>query len=249
MSGNAKIMRQPLRQVLLTALTLISMPVPAAAQNDFGQTEIIVTASRRSDDEFDASVPATGLRRVADFAVQRLAVRGDTRDPERRREELFGTIRAALELAGRSGGQIQLAYGSTVVQSLTLANYPGLTLGKDDRPDTNKVELLVKSPLDGRSDAKAALTRIQAFLKAVPLQGRALVEPVGDLTLSVVTPDQYRPQIIGLIADDAAKAAGRFGPGYAVEVRGIERPVEWTRASLTEVLLYLPYQLTVTPKR
>ena len=38
-----------------------------------------------------------------------------------------------------------------------------------------------------------------------------------------------------------------FGTGFSVEARGVDRPVEWARASLTEVLLYVPYQITVVP--
>jgi hypothetical protein len=40
----------------------------------------------------------------------------------------------------------------------------------------------------------------------------------------------------------------RFGAGYAVEARGIDRQVEWSRAGLTDVFLYIPYQITVVPK-
>ena len=42
--------------------------------------------------------------------------------------------------------------------------------------------------------------------------------------------------------------AAKFGPEYAVEVRGLNRPVEWSGAGLTEVLLYIPYELVIVPK-
>jgi hypothetical protein len=42
--------------------------------------------------------------------------------------------------------------------------------------------------------------------------------------------------------------AAKFGPNYAVEVRGLNRPVEWSRASLTEVFLYIPYELVIRPR-
>ena len=32
-------------------------------------------------------------------------------------------------------------------------------------------------------------------------------------------------------------------------VGGLDRPVEWSRASLTEVFLYVPYTYVVVPKR
>jgi hypothetical protein len=43
--------------------------------------------------------------------------------------------------------------------------------------------------------------------------------------------------------------AAKLGPDYGVEIEGLNRPVEWTRASLSEVLLYIPYKLVVVPKR
>jgi hypothetical protein len=210
-----------------------------------GSQEIIITGARRQLDNFDAQTPAVGLRRVADFAIQPVTVTGDARDPDVRHEEMYQTIRHAIELAGSHG--VQLAFGDVVVEPLTLANYRGLTLQKDERPDSNKAELLVKAPL-ATGDAREATSRIDKFLKDLKPVGRALVEPTDDMTLSVVAPDQYRPEIAKVVAADAAQTAAKFGPDYAVEVRGLNRPVEWSRASLTEVFLYIPYELVIRPK-
>jgi len=210
-----------------------------------GSQEIVVTGSRTGLDSYNAQTPAIGLKRVADFAIQPVAVTGDTRDANLRHEEMYQTVRRAIELASSHG--VQLAFGEFIVEPLTLANYHDLTFGTDNRPDTNRVELLVKVPLTG-ADAREATARIDRFIKAIRPVGRALVVPTDDLTLSVVAPDQYRPEIGRVIAVDAAAMAAKFGPDYAVEVRGLNRPVEWTRASLTEVFLYIPYELVITPK-
>lgn len=185
------------------------------------------------------------MRRVADFAVQPIKVTGDTRDADLRHQEIYETIARAIQLANSHG--VQLAFGDVVVEPLTLANYRSLTLDKDDRPDTNKVELLVKARLSG-TDARDATARIDRFLKAVKPAGRTLIDTNEDMTLSVVAPDQYRGEIGKTIALDAAAMAAKFGPEYAVEVRGLSRPVEWSRASLTEVFLYVPYELVIRPK-
>lgn len=210
-------------------------------------SEIIVTGTRRSADGYDEHIPAVGLRRPADFAVQPVVVRGDTRDSAKRIEEIYATVRAAVEL-GAKRGDIELATGEVVVEPLTLANYRHLTIEKDDRPDSGKVEFLIKVRLAG-SDAKTATERINAFIKAVPAAGRAQIETDDDLTLSVVDPDQYRGRIVDLVAADAHATAAKLGPDYVVEARGLDRPVEWSRASLTEVFLYVPYTYTVVPKR
>ena len=233
------------------AFVLGLLPLPAVAQDkaaaELGQQDIIVTATRREADGFDANQPAVGLRRRADFAIQQVTITGDTRDEAKRHAEMFDMLRGAITQAARNG--VQLATGDTVVEPLTTDTYRNLTLTKDNRPDSEKLVFLVKAPLGAGNDAKAALDKIDAFVKAVPTVGRALMETSEDLTVSIVAPDQYRAQIVQAVADDARAMAARFGPDYAVEAKGIERPVEWTRAGLTDVLLYIPYQLTVVPKR
>lgn len=233
---------------MVLASMLLATATPAIAQDNPGTREVIVTASRREADDYDADVPSIGLRRQADFIVQAVTVTGDTRDPAKRREEIYATIRAAIDLSGKRGG-IELSTGETVVEPLTIANYRNLTLASDNRPDSERTEFLLKTRLSPGVDAKAALDRLTAFIKQVPTSGRALIEAKGDLTLSVVAPDQYRDQVVALVAADATALARKFGDGYGVEVRGIDRPVEWSRASLSEVFLYVPYTLTVVPGR
>jgi hypothetical protein len=235
-----------MRRALVTAFFML-LPTPALAQESLGQGEVVVTGTRREADGYDASMPAVGLRRRADFAIQQVTITGDTRDATARHDEMYRMIRGAIELAAKRG--VQLATGDTVVEPLTLENYRNLTLTRDNRPDSEKVSFLVKTPLTEGGDAKAALDRIDAFVKAVPAVGRALMERSDDLTLSVVKPDQYRDQIVALVATDAKAMAQHFGTDYAVEARGVERPVEWSRAGLTDVFLYIPYQITVVPKR
>ena len=225
-------------------LSLILMPAPTLAQ-DPGMNEIIVTGSRRSQDDFDQSRPAIGLRRTADFAVMYVTIAGDTRDIERRREEIFTMVRGAIEQAQRSG--VELATGDFIIEPLTIDNYRNLPMSNDGRPDTDRVTFLVKTRLAADTDGASAVERIDRFVRAVPAVGRAEIRRTGQLTLSVVAPDQYRERILELVAADSQAAAARFGPGYAVEARGLDRPVEWMRASLTDVFLYVPYNIVVRP--
>ncbi len=164
-----------------------------------------------------------------------------------RRKEILATVANAIELGQKRA--IQLAYGDTVIRPLTLANYAAkLTFEEDDnRDDAEEVTLLIKTPLkDG--DAYAALDRLGAFIKAIPLNGRAVVEADGEAGVSIVDPGQYRSQIIAAIAADATAAAKMFGEDYAANVSNLAQPVRWVMTGPTEVLLYIPHDLQVVPK-
>lgn len=226
---------------------------PVFAQDDTG--EIIVTAMRRLNPDDDDRVrdiqvstpaPIQMLRRTADFAVQQVIVTGDTTDETERRNEIYAMTRKAIDAA--KGAGVQLATGELVVEPLTAANYKELKVEDDDDSNGELVKFLVKVPLATGIDAKTALARIDTFIKAVPMVGRAEIKPYSELSLSVVNPEQYRGAIIDLIAKDTAATSGRFGTGYGVEVGGLDRPVQWKRASLTELFLFLPSASTVRPR-
>jgi hypothetical protein len=229
-------------------LCLLAMLISsgASAQSGAALEEVVVTAMRRDADNYDERIPAIGLRRIADYAVQQVYVAGDTREADQRRSEIYAMIKGAIELATGRGG-IELATGEMVVEPLTLTNYRNLPLQNDGRPDSERTSFLIKTRLSG-VDAKAALERIHNFIKSVPTVGRAELKPQGELTLSVVGPDQYRGQIIDLVAADARQTAAKLGQDYAVQAKGLDRPVEWSRASLTEVFLYVPYAYDVLPR-
>jgi hypothetical protein len=237
----------------LFAVGLLALAAPAMAQEE--GDEVIVTgyrasnAGRYANSAAQASQrPAPGLtmRRTADFLIQQVRITGDTRDPTKRREEIYAMLRKAIEASGTHG--VELATGDYIVEPLTLANYTNLGLEEDDdRDDAEGAAFLVKVKLEPGMNSKGVLERVAKFVAAVPTVGRAEMEAEGDLTLSVVSPDQYRAKIIDLVAADAARATAKFGPRYRVQVSGLDRPVEWQRVGLTDVALYLPVNYSVVP--
>lgn len=235
------------RSGLLATMWLAGLATPAFAQEaDLSTAEVIVTASRRESDSFDDRRPAIGLLKTADFAVQEIAITGDTRDPAARQNEIYATLLRAIQEAPSHG--VELAFGETIVTPLTTSNYKDVPLAGDGRPDSNRASVLIKVALGKGIDAREAAARVTRFRKAVQVVGRALVLEVEDMRLSIVGPDKYRSDIAAAISDDARKIAAKFGGDYAVQVKGLNRPVEWSRAGLTEVFLYVPYELTITPK-
>lgn len=233
-----------MRKVLAAFAFALSGP-PLAAQ-DLEGAEVIVTGSRIEQDDYSRDMPAVGLRRPADYLVQSVVIRGDTRDLEQRRREIRAMLSDAIRRADQAG--IELAYGDYILTPLTLANVEEVTLEGDNRPDSERVVFLAKARLAGTQSGEAAEAQIKRFIDAVPEAGRAQMDSWDDSTLSIVGPDSYRPEIAARIAEDANAMAARMGENYAVEVEGLNMPVQWVRSGPGEVLLYIPYKLTIVPR-
>jgi len=224
---------------------LMILAVPASAQ-DLGSQEIIVTAQRAEQDDYQRDMPAVGLRRTADFLVQEVVISGDTRDPKQRAAEIRQMLQKGVQLASKQG--VELAFGDYILTPLTLENLDDVTLTNDNRPDSQKIEFLVKAPLAGRESGKAAQKRVEDFVEAVPEVGRAQMDASGNPSLSIVGPDKYRGAIADKVMEDARMLSAKMGADYSVAIEGLNMPVQWTRAGPAEVLLYVPYKLTIVPK-
>lgn len=233
-----------MKRSILVALS-VSVATPVFAQ-DLQSQEIIVTGSRIEQDDYERDMPAVGLRRTADFLVQEVIIRGDTRDPKQRAAEIRQMLERAVQMASQHG--VQLAYGDYILTPLTSNNLDDVALSNDNRPDSQKIEFLVKAPLAGRENGAAAEKRIEDYVEAVPEVGRAQMDMAGDSSLSIVGPDQYRVQIADKVMEDARTLSGRMGTGYAVTIEGLNMPVLWTKAGPSEVMLYVPYKLVIVPK-
>ena len=233
-----------MKKIILGSLLAAIAASPAIAQDLAGQ-EVVVTAARIDQDDFSDYMPAVGLRRNADFLVMEVIIRGDTRDADQRESEIRAMLRRAIERAERSG--VELAQGDYIVTRLTVENADEIELRNDRRPDSERITFLVKAPLADQSVEDAQAT-IKQFIESVPEVGRAEMEEFGDPSLSVVRPDSFREQIIALVAQDARRQADVLGAEYAVELTGLNMPVQWARSGPGEVLLYIPYELKVVPR-
>lgn len=242
-----------LRDVLFAAALFSSAAVAqdfnvAEEEVDFSNANIVVTGTKvRSDfDGYSSSVPLVGYQRQADFLLQPIRITGDTRDAKQRVDEVYQTIDRFVRAANAQG--FTVAYGDVVTTDVTSANLHDLPLSNAGRPDTSGITLYVSSKLVEMSVA-AAQSRLAALVKGFSPVGRALVESGGSPSLSIIGPDRYRPQIAEAVAKDATRMAALFGDGYAVEVTGLEGTVQWQRRGTTDLFLYIPYRLTVTPRR
>lgn len=232
-------------RIAVMALALLAVATPAMAQ-DLERQEIVVTGSRIEQDDYSDTMPAVGLRRPADFLVQSVVIRGDTRDQTQRRQEIRKMLADAVRRADAMG--IELAYGDYILTRLTSDNVDEIGLQSDNRPDSERVVFRVKARLGGTQSGEAAEAQIARYIDSVPEVGRAQMDEWGDSTLSIVGPDSYRPQIAEKIAEDSLAMAARLGDGYGVEIEGLNMPVQWAQSGPGEVLLYIPYRLVVVPR-
>ena len=105
---------------------------------------------------------------------------------------------------------------------------------------------MAKTRLDGSADA--ARERLETFINSIKGSGRATVESAGTIQLTVVNPDQYRDQVLKLVAEDARHNAALFGPEFTFSIAGTDLPIVWTQVSSTEVFLFVPYRYNINPK-
>lgn len=229
----------------LLGMALIAGTLPVVAQDNSNiQGEVVVTGQRASADYLSDEQTVVGLRRPADSAIQPVKFTSDSRDEAVRKREIHAMIAAAIGRADAVG--VELVTGEFELTKVTAANYRDLVFAGGGRPDTSEISVFVKAKLAG--SVGSAQSRIDNFIKAVPAEGRALMERRGAITLTIINPDQYRPEIVKLVAAEALKTAGAFGADYGVEVAGLNEQLIWAQASATEVFLYIPYRFTVRPK-
>lgn len=240
--------------IVAAACTASFWALPVQAQ-EIGQQEVMLSPSRASQSGraqiagYDPDIPAVGLIRTADFAVRSVTIEGDTRDKELRESEIRSMLESTIRIAADRG--LELSFGSMSIENLTLDNFAIFTEGNvlgGSRPDTSRISFLVKVPLNDQSDLETVTKRMDDFQNAVRPVGRAQFAGKGPITLSIVKPDQYRTDIIGLVGRDSREVAAQVGDAFSVTITGLHKPVDWIRWGDLKVMLFLPYETTVVPK-
>lgn len=232
-----------MRRLLALAAALLFAAGPALTQ----EYRFSANAARGYVGQTD-DLPNIQMKRRADNLVVSVRVVCDTRDADQRRREINETLRAMARAAG-ADAVIELSLdASGNVIAFDESMVPNLAFFSDNgRPDTSAVTLVVKTPIAAADTLEASSDRIRAFVASAPRTGRSELRIMDDWEPTVISPDQYRPAILAAIAEDAGATAAAFGPDYRVEVGGLSRQVTWRQAGPLDLMLYIPYQLGVTP--
>ena len=224
------------RIALALVLVLVSGP-PAWAQID----EVVVTGARISGDDY-SGIPAVVLQRRADFLVQQIRLTNDTRAEDARIRELHQTIRDMVSDAAKKPG-IALSYGDEFLIPISATATEVVLTDGGKRPDTSSASIYVKMALGEKDNVPAAIATLTAFIKKARVSGRTEIEPEGDVGLSLVTPEKYRYEIIGKITEDAKKLRESVGSKCRIQLSGLSNRVSWQRSDVSELTLYIPYQI------
>jgi hypothetical protein len=203
--------------------------------------EIVVTASRVEVYE----MPAVTVAKQADFLVQNIRLINDSRAPELRRQEIFGTIERMLARAEREQG-MALSYGTGFLEPIDLTS-DALQLMEDrQRIDTSYVDIYAKVQFDPSRSARDQIAALRDFIAEADRIGRTEIDALGDIGVSIVGPEQYRYEIIQAISAENSRLQEALGSGCQVTIGGLEGRVQWERTDVAELTLYIPYGVEVT---
>jgi hypothetical protein len=211
----------------------------------WGQVEeVVVTGSRISGDDY-SGIPAVVLQRRGDFLVQQIRLTNDTRAEDARIRELRQTVRDMVGDAAKKPG-MALSYGDEFLIPISASATEVVFDDGGKRPDTSSASIYVKMALGEKDDVPAAIASLTAFIKKARMSGRTEIESEDEVGLSLVTPEKYRYDIIGKITEDARKLRAAVGPKCRVQLSGLANRVSWQRSDVSELTLYIPYQIELT---
>jgi hypothetical protein len=224
-------------------LLLLLAATPAFAQEEGTALDRIeVTGSRISYRDL-LDTPAISITKSGDYLLQEIRLVNDTRDKESRKRELHETI---AKLLSASGGRYGILHGDAYRIELNRGNYQVEVEDDGERPDTSRVTLQLRADLEGDpARAEPIVRNLQAFVKDAARVGRTEIDAVGETALGMTKPERYRYELIGAISRDTAQAMQSLGLQCKVELDGLSSRIEWQRVSVAELLLYIPYTMTI----
>ena len=223
---------------------LLATLLAGQAMAQQGVEEIVVTGSRVQV----RNIPATSIKRHADFLLLRVEVSNDSRDYETRRDEIYATLRAMRDAAARDRSiELSIVRDDNVVLPLKLDDVT-LDFSGDSAGGTLSAVINIKIPVDANAANGAALVeKLRTFVAAIKPAGRTDVSGDDETQVSVVNVAQYREPVIRLFADDVRRITAALGGDYRVVARGLDQPIQWVRDGTLDVVIFVPYEYDVVP--
>ena len=226
------------------ALFVGSLLMAGVALSQESLEEVVVTGMRGEG----TAVPGTSLKRPGDYILLTVQVGNDSREEKTRTDEITATLRAMLAAASKDKSiELSVIGDNNLVLPLKLDSAT-LRLVKGKRPDTSETTISVKTRIPSTvGNSSALVAKLRDFASGIKPVGRTVIDEDGDFEISIVNPAQYRDRVIDLFAADVKKVTAALGSDYKVIAHGIDQPIEWVRAGMLEVTIFVPYRYDVLP--
>jgi len=186
---------------------------------------------------------ATSLTVPASLVSVPVRLSSDQKNTGQSYEETRDAIALIVQKAAESG-QFRVEKGVTELSERKSSF--GISSGSW-RQAAAEADLYLLVPLTERnSDIFSAGALAARFIEGLTLPGKLKCE-LGQLRLAVEDPEQYRPKLLELIAQDihATRKALKSVQGRTVKVEGLESPVIVRQVDDTSVELLLDYEISI----
>jgi hypothetical protein len=231
--------------------TLLGFAAVVFASHAAGQgvEEIVVTGSRIEA----RHIPATSIKRHADFLLLTVEVSNDSHNQKTRRDEILATLRAMLAAAEQDKSiELSVIRDDNVVLPLKLddatLDFSAESEAGDGDGGSLETTISVKIPIEPNVQNGAALVeKLKKFVAGIKPAGRTDVSDDDETQVSVVNVAQYREPAIRLFADDVKRITSALGGDYRIVARGLDQPIQWVRDGTLDVVIFVPYQYDVVP--
>lgn len=224
-----------------TGLLLLALGLPAVAQGEATVLDRIEVTGSRIDYDDLLETPAVSITRSGDYLLQAFTLENDTRDKAGRERELHETI-ARLVAAG--AGKYTVLHGDAY--RITLDRNARVDFEENaSRVDTSNVTLHLRAELGDAAKAEALAAGMQVFLRESSRVGRTELQVVGETALGMGKPERYRYELISAISQDTTQVMQSLGLQCRVDLEGLNSRIAWQRVSAGELLLYIPYSMTI----
>ncbi len=107
------------------------------------------------------------------------------------------------------------------------------------------MEITLQAPIRDAANASETERALRDFVDASEKVGRTEFEVAKETGLSLVRPERFRTEIINAIAADTQQVRTALGARCAISLDGLASRIQWERVSASELLLYIPYSLTI----
>jgi hypothetical protein len=189
--------------------------------------------------ETGRGAPAVSLVQTADYLCAIVTVRTTVADAERQSAAMRESLQRLTNAIQRSP-RFQLHQGA-----LRLANSSsnGVFSSKVNAGPVNlQTTLRILCPLQGDIDIFETMKQLRLFIVSL-VPGANTEISVVSIGLAVADPEQYRPRLLALIADQSRAIQQNFS-ARTVIIDGLQNPVSVRQVDDSHVELFVDYQMS-----